>query len=213
MTRLVLPAIVAGCVVLGQARGEDPKLPANANAPNIVLASAAEADGKVTIKLRVYESMPAPENRTITVYETVTQIVDGKPTTKQVPVEKTVRMIVMKPTRWKEIKLSAEEPGIEVRDLAGELVSMKKLPKLLEKETAILLSTNGPVDPFHLQLAKEGTLVLMAPAEKVGANGFPGLMPIGPPAIGAGAIAPGAIPVPATPPPLPAPPPPLPKKN
>jgi hypothetical protein len=206
MRRVFLPALLAAGLTAGSAWSEEPKLPASAAAPTVALASAADADGKVTIKLRVYDSIPATESRKTTVYETVTETVDGKVVTKQVPVEKIVSVTIMKPIRWREIKVMAGDPGVEVRDLAGKEVPAKKLATLLEKETAVLLSTAGPVDPFHLQLAKEGTLVVIAPMESAGPA--PIGVGVGPPGL---PPRPAAIPGVATPPP-PLPPPPLPPK-
>jgi hypothetical protein len=64
--------------------------------------------------------------------------------------------------------------------LAGKEVPSKKLATLLEKETAILLSTAGAIDPFQLQLAKEGTLVVIAPppSPAIGVGGVPGAVPM-----------------------------------
>jgi hypothetical protein len=201
MNRLLAPAIVAACLAVGVARSEEPKLPANANIPTVAIGSASEADGKVTVRLRVYESTPTTEERTITVVRQVTVLVDGKPVIKEVPVTEKVAVVVMKPTRWREVKLSAADPGVEVRDLAGKLVPVKDLPKLLAKDSAILLSTSGPVDPFHLQLAKEGTLVVIVPPDKAGLA--PG---------GIAPVAPGAPPGRVVAPPPPPPPPVVPPK-
>lgn len=179
-------------------RADEPKLPKSAAAPSVVLASASEADGKITVKLRVIDSAPATEERTVTVYRTVSQFVDGKLVTKQVPVEEKMVVLVMKPSRWREVKVTLGDPGVEVQDLAGKEVSAKKLPDLLAKETPVLLSTTGAVDPFHLQLVKEGTLVVLVPAEKVMPVGVGIVPPLG---------GPGTVPVPVSPPALPLPPP------
>ncbi len=160
---MLAPAALVACLAAVPARSEEPKLPADGTAPIVALASATEADGKVTIRLRVVDSVPTVVYKSITKVQTVTVVVDGKSLQKEVPVQFKLPVQVMKPIRWREVKLSAATPGVEVRDLAGKLVPVKKLPTLLEKETAILLSTNGPVDPFHLQLTKEGTLVVLAP--------------------------------------------------
>jgi hypothetical protein len=157
----------------------------------------------------VIDSAPATEERTVTVYQTVSQVVDGKLVTKQVPVKQKMMVLVMKRARWREVKVTLGDPGIEVQDLAGKEVSAKKLPDLLAKETPVLLSTTGAVDPFHLQLAKEGTLVVIVPAEKV--------MPVGvgivPPPIGLPSTVPAPLPPPAIPLPPPIPPKELPKVN
>ena len=151
----LLAAFAAACLCAGPPRAADPKLPASANQPTIVLASASEVDGKVTLRLRVVEVAPATETKKVTVFEIVPVLVDGQTVNKQVPVEKTIMFMVMKPARWREVNLTAGDTGVEVRDLAGKEIAVKKLEILLEKETAVLLSTAGPVDPFYSQLAEE----------------------------------------------------------
>ncbi len=49
-------------------------------------------------------------------------------------------------------------------DTAGKQVDVKKLARLLAKETPVLVSADGrPVDPFYLRVVKDGTLVLVLP--------------------------------------------------
>jgi hypothetical protein len=183
---------------------DEPKLPGSANQPSVALASATESDGKVTLKLRVTEVSAAIEKKTLTVYQTVTKLVDGKVVIEQVPLQQEVMVTVMKPARWREVKLTVGDKGVEVRDLAGKEVPAAKLAGLLEKETAVLLSSSGTVDPFYLQLAKEGTLVVIAPADRVmtGPGGL--ITPQLPLAPGAGPAPIGLTP--PAPPPLPTPP-------
>jgi RNA polymerase sigma factor (sigma-70 family) len=46
----------------------------------------------------------------------------------------------------------------------GKRIDPEKLPDLLRKETPVLISTDGKmVHPFHLQLIKEGTLIVVKP--------------------------------------------------
>jgi RNA polymerase sigma factor (sigma-70 family) len=72
---------------------------------------------------------------------------------------------------------------VRVQDAKGKEVDSSDLPRLLKGETLVLVSADGkPVDPLHLRLVKEGTLVLILP------------MPVLPP----------AVPPQAAPPPLPA---------
>jgi hypothetical protein len=54
--------------------------------------------------------------------------------------------------------------GVKVYDTRGEAVDLKRLPALLKGETPALVSADGrPVDPLHLRLVKEGTLVFVLP--------------------------------------------------
>jgi len=194
-------AAVAAALVTGSAYADEKDLPKSAAAPTVALASAKEADGKVSLKVRMVESVPATENRTITTHQTITRIVDGRTVTEKVPVQQTIAVMVMKPARWREIEVKIGTPGVEVRDLEGKEVPAKKLATLLEKETPILLSTAGAVDPFYLKVAKEGTLVVIAPAPAptgAGVGAVPGAIPgpVGVPAIGPVAPAPPPPPLP-----------------
>ncbi len=68
-------------------------------------------------------------------------------------------------------------PGEQVREFAagaiqafdtdGERVGTKVLAGLLRKQTAVLFAPDGrKPDPFHLQLVKEGTVILVPPAPR-----------------------------------------------
>jgi RNA polymerase sigma factor (sigma-70 family) len=98
---------------------------------------------------------------------------------------------------------------IRVYDTAGKRVDSKVLAKLIPKEIPALASVNGKkVDPLHLRLIKEGTLVLVLPQPKPPppammqpAAGMPGaaLPPVGPgqgrkPGAGGGGVPPPAGP-------------------
>jgi hypothetical protein len=50
----------------------------------------------------------------------------------------------------------------------GKKIETSSVAERLKKEIAVLVSADGQqVDPFHLQLIKEGTLVLVLPSEAV----------------------------------------------
>src|SRR5262249_7571464 len=72
----------------------------------------------------------------------------------------------------------AELPAkhVEAYGMDGKPIAAEKLAKLLEKERTVLLSVDGKkVDPFHLQLYKEDTIVLVPPANTLGGGmGFGG---------------------------------------
>jgi hypothetical protein len=87
----------------------------------------------------------------------------------------------------------------------GKLVEKTKLSPLLKEETLVLVSANGrPVDPLHLRLVKEGTLIFVLPVP----TAPPAVVPAAPPVVVPGPTPGYVLPaVPSTgPPPLPAPP-------
>jgi RNA polymerase sigma factor (sigma-70 family) len=62
--------------------------------------------------------------------------------------------------------------GVKVLDAKGKTVDESELARLLKKETIAMASLHGePIDPLHLRVLKEGTLVFALPAAKSGNNG------------------------------------------
>jgi hypothetical protein len=61
------------------------------------------------------------------------------------------------------VELPAKE--VEAYTTDGKTVSAEKLAEMLAKERTVLIAPDGKkVDPFYLQLYKEGTIVLVPPA-------------------------------------------------
>lgn len=90
--------------------------------------------------------------RQITYYEPVTTIARGTPTTSY--------RQVTEPTSF-----TYAVDGVVARDVAGKRLDAKKLRTLLEKSETVLVSADGgPIDPLHLRLYKDGTVVLELPA-------------------------------------------------
>jgi RNA polymerase sigma factor (sigma-70 family) len=59
--------------------------------------------------------------------------------------------------------------GVKVLDAKGKTVEESEIVKLLKKETIAMASLHGePIDPLHLRVLKEGTLVFALPAAKSG---------------------------------------------
>jgi RNA polymerase sigma factor (sigma-70 family) len=59
--------------------------------------------------------------------------------------------------------------GVKVLDAKGKTIDESELAKLLKKETIAMASLHGePIDPLHLRVLKEGTLVFALPAAKSG---------------------------------------------
>jgi RNA polymerase sigma factor (sigma-70 family) len=62
--------------------------------------------------------------------------------------------------------------GVKVLDTKGKTVEESELVRLLKKETIAMASLHGePIDPLHLRVLKEGTLVFALPAAKSGRGG------------------------------------------
>jgi RNA polymerase sigma factor (sigma-70 family) len=116
--------------------------------PRVVLARRAP-DGKIEVRVAVAEDIP----------QTV-RVRDGAEERSVTTYVRTMR----------DRTYVLPRGVIEVFDVSGERVEEEALKRRLSKETAVLLSGDGkPVDPFHLQVVQEGTLVLVTPALSPGA--------------------------------------------
>jgi hypothetical protein len=63
---------------------------------------------------------------------------------------------------------------VKVVDAKGKNIDESELIKLLKKESVAMASLHGePVDPLHLRVLKEGTLVFTLPAPKATGGSFP----------------------------------------
>jgi RNA polymerase sigma factor (sigma-70 family) len=148
----------------GKGRAGEEKLPTGP-APYQVLARM-DKDGKLVVRsfVHYYEQVPA-----IT------------PEGQKVMTKRLTRGIVTK----------TYAKGFKVTDTRGKPVAAKTLRQLLRKEKPVLASADGKaVDPLHLRLVKDGTLILILPVPR-GKAAPP--VPL-----------PEVVPQPAAPPPAPA---------
>src|SRR5207244_2886620 len=68
---------------------------------------------------------------------------------------------------FEEMKIGLTDPGVTVYGVDGKKLDATRVR--LPGPTPVLVSADGnPVDPFYLRLAREGTLVIVAP------RNFPG---------------------------------------
>jgi hypothetical protein len=154
-------SLAAAVLVAAAIRAEEPRLPANLTQPTTAYAKAT-ADGKsVSVMLKLVEMAPTTETKTVNVQQE--RIVDGKKVVETVT--KKVLVCVMKPQRWREVRVDAADKAVSISDASGKPIAAGKLVKLLEKDTPVLVSVTGAVDPFHLLTVRENTLVILAPRD------------------------------------------------
>jgi hypothetical protein len=75
-------------------------------------------------------------------------------------------------TSYSAVSSTTEErydcEDVRVYDTKGHEVAAKALPGLLKGETLVLVAVDGrPVDPLHLRLTREGTLIFVLPVQPV----------------------------------------------
>ena len=95
-------------------------------------------------------------------------------TTADVPdkpgAEKTQVKVKVSSVTLTTVELPAK--AVEAYTTDGQTIKRDKLPEMLANERAVLVALDGKkVDPFLLQLYKEGTIVLVPPANTVNVGG------------------------------------------
>jgi hypothetical protein len=61
------------------------------------------------------------------------------------------------------VRVSLDDKEVTVYDAGGKKIDPAKLPKLRGATPALLSADGKEVDPFYLRVAREGTLVIVAP--------------------------------------------------
>lgn len=159
--RALATLVVVLCTTIG--RAEEPKVPKNLVLPTTHPAQAFTEGGKTTIVLKLFSTAPTSVTKTITVNEAVSATVDGKQVIQIVPVEKKVVETVMAVVGWQKVSVTLGEGGVSAHDVAGKPIAAEELMRRLVKETNVLVSAAGPIDPYHLQTTKENTVVIVVP--------------------------------------------------
>jgi hypothetical protein len=141
-------------------------------APQQALASI-DAKGKLTITYLTCTCYGGNPDHTVDVVETR----GTEKVTSKVKVKVSNLMVT-----------TAELPAkhVEAYTADGRAISADKLATLLAKERTVLVAVDGKkVDPFHLQLYKDDTIVLMPPANALNMGGYVGgygdAVPVPPP--------------------------------
>jgi RNA polymerase sigma factor (sigma-70 family) len=140
---------VAGWSLPRTARREPKgKLPASPPPEQVLVA--LESDGRLTVWGKTMSYRP------VTVYEPVRDQPQGRrASTYYVPIHVLVE---------RSYKVS----DVKVHDTTGKAIDSAELPRLLKGEVPALVAADGnPIDPLHLRLVKEGTLIFLLPRPAV----------------------------------------------
>jgi hypothetical protein len=95
-------------------------------------------------------------------------------TTVEVPAKKDEKPTKVKVKMSSVVMTTVELPAkhVEAYTAGGERIEPEKLAKMLAKERSVLVAMDGKkVDPFHLQLYKDDTIILVPPANTLNMGG------------------------------------------
>jgi hypothetical protein len=139
--------------------------------PLLLMASATACDGNVTLRLRVVQFEPATQEVITQIPVKETAIVNGRVVEKMRIVQERKQTTVLKPVPGATIDATIDGLAVIVQDLKGKPIAPASITNLLKKETAVLVSISGPVDPYYLQTTKPGTLIVQIPAQLLNSPG------------------------------------------
>lgn len=147
--------IVAVLLFSSPAGAEEKTRPPGALPPQVCLASAAEKDGAIQLRVSVPRMIPYHVTR-------VLEIRDGKQVTKTFTCYKAV---------MEETKLTVDGKDVKVTRKDGKSIKPRDLPKLLGKETRVLVFSRiedfDEIDPFYLGVVDDRVLIITVPPGKV----------------------------------------------
>ena len=172
----ILSVLILACCTAIAVGADEIQPPKTAQGPMHALASA-KIDGKrISITIRVPDVVCEVREQEITTLQDVKKTVNGKEVIEKVPVKAKILVQHCTVKGLREVKVIGKD--IKVVDVAGKVVPIGQLTKLLAQETPVFLNLSpDPVDPFHLATVKGGTLIISIDPNKV----FPPQPPIAPP--------------------------------
>jgi hypothetical protein len=134
--------------------------------PMLMTASATACGPAISLHIRPAQFKPVviDVNRQIPVSDSA--VVNGRVVERvrnmTVTQQETIFQQILGPT----IDVFLDGAEVQVLDLKGKPVPPARVAQLLKKEIAVLVSHNGPVDPFYLQTTKPGTLIIQMPMNR-----------------------------------------------
>lgn len=145
--------------------------------PTLMMASSTGGPDGVWLHVRKTVFVPTPVEVRVETPVTLQEIVNGRIVERKSKVTETHITTMMKPTPHDVVVVPLTCSDVTIVDLAGKPIDPKRVPQMLKKETAVLVSFSGPVDPFHLQTTKPGTLVVLMPPHYLDARPTESLPP------------------------------------
>lgn len=165
MQQAYLPAGLVVLISLGGVIAAEPAPPAAPSQPLLLTASATACNGAVTLHLRTVRMESAVQEIITKIPVKETAIVNGRVVEQNRLVEERQQTTVLRPIPGILIDVPLDGVAVVVSDLKGKPVTPANVGRLLKKETAVLVSISGPVDPYFLQTTKPGTLIVQIPAQ------------------------------------------------
>jgi hypothetical protein len=165
-------AVIFLAVPGAAAEPDQPPAPAQ---PMVLMTSATSCCTGVALHIHTVQLVPGTQDLVIQTPVRETTLVNGRVIEQNRVVEERRQISVLKPTPGPVVEVPLEGTLVSVVDLKGKSVAPNRVAQVLKKDTAVLVSITGAVDPYFLQTTKPGTLVVLLPANL--------LYPQSPPAI------------------------------
>jgi hypothetical protein len=133
--------------------------------PTLMMASAtASCCNGVNLRIQTVQFTQAVQEVKVKVPVTEKTWHKGKWVEHTRTVEQRQLMTVLQPIPAAVVEVPIDGAIVSVCELKGNPVSPSKVAQMLKKETAVLVSMSGPIDPYYLQTTKPGTLIVHVPA-------------------------------------------------
>lgn len=136
-------------------------------APALMMASATACGPAITLHIRTVQFVPVTLEIGRKLPVTDQSIVNGRLVERVRFIDQQHQETILRAGPGATIDVQLDGAEVSVVDIKGKPVAPARVAALLKKDTAVLVSLNGPVDPFFLQTTKPGTLIVQLPAHRL----------------------------------------------
>jgi hypothetical protein len=131
--------------------------------PTLMMASVTSSCNGVAIRIQTVQFTATLQEMKVKVPVTEKSWHKGKLVEHTKMIEQRQMMTVLWPTPGPLVEVPLDGSIVSVSELKGNPLPPSKVAQMLKKETAVLVSTSGPVNPYYLQTTKPGTLIVQMP--------------------------------------------------
>src|SRR5579871_674457 len=133
--------------------------------PTLMWASAsANSSGGVSLRIRTVQYTNGVQEYKVTYPVTETSFHKGKPSQHTRMVEKREMRSVLVPIAGPVVEVPVNASGVFVYEQRGSLLAPSGVAQMLGRESAVLVSTTGPVNPYFVQTSPPGTPIVQLPS-------------------------------------------------
>ncbi len=164
MRPLILFTVVVLLSTAASALAGDPSQMLVPAQPTLMWASATASGNGVSLRIQTIQYVPGVQEYKVTYPVKEKTWHKGKLVEHTRMVEQRQMQNVLVPAVGPIVEVPMEASNVYVFEPRGSQLATSSVAQLLARQTAVLVSTTGPVQPYYIQTSPPGTLIVQIPA-------------------------------------------------